>query len=98
MLTVVTILTIIAHLGLALAIALNGHFFRAALASAVVLTLPVIWTLTVGASAADGMGLLLLLPIFGFISFCLALVGVAQALTRWLARRRVSADAGSTRP
>ncbi len=98
MLTAITVLTIIIHLGLALATALHGHLFRAALASAVVLTLPVIWTLTVGAPAAEGMGLLLLLPIFGFISVCLALAGVAQALSRWLRKRPVHANDGSTRP
>jgi hypothetical protein len=98
MLTAITMLTIIIHLGLASAIASRGHFFRAALASVVVLALPVIWTLAVGAPASDGMGLLLLLPIFVFISLCLLLAGVAQALSRWLRRRPVHADDRSTGP
>lgn len=96
MLNVIVILTLILHLGLGGAIALHGHFFRAALVSALVLFLPIIWTLVVGAPANEGMDLLFLLPVLLSISLCFALAGVAHTLSHWIRTRADHANNGSS--
>ena len=86
--TTIILATIIFHLGVGLAIALRGRLILAALVSAMIVAMPLIFIASFGTPHGLDVFIGIAATPLGAISFLVGSAGVMMALFRWVRKMR----------